>query len=146
MKADDVRKEIETYAELPYTRELVPEDDGSWFARVVEFPGCITVGATRAEALEMLDDAMAAWIEAKLEAGEAIPPPADRSDFSGRFVVRVGKALHRDLVRAADRNSISLNQFVATALAEAIGAVSRADTPAVSYLAAGGSRKRPTSR
>ncbi len=81
----------------------------------------MTVGDTQAEALANLDDAMAAWIEAKLEDRESIPEPA--GNFSGRFVVRVPKTLHRDLVKAANRNGISLNQFIATTLAQAVGSV-----------------------
>jgi antitoxin HicB len=116
-----VAAELERYLALPYTRELVPEDDGTWYARVLELPGCMTVGDTQAEALANLDDAMATWIEAKLEDRESIPEPA--GNFSGRFVVRVPKTLHRDLVKAANRNGISLNQFIATTLAQAVGAV-----------------------
>jgi antitoxin HicB len=128
--------EVQHYITLPYTRELVREDDGTWFARVLEFPGCMTVGETQQEALEMLDDAMAAWVRARLEDREKIPAPSTTDDFSGRFVVRVTKSLHRDLVRAAERNSVSLNQFVATTLAQATGfeMVSGATDPTVSYL------------
>jgi antitoxin HicB len=114
-----VASEVERYLALPYTRELVPEGDGTWFARVLELQGCMTVGDTQSEALDNLNDAMSAWIEAKLEERERIPEPA--GNFSGRFVVRVPKTLHRDLVKAANRNGISLNQFIATTLAQAVG-------------------------
>jgi len=127
---------IQQYLELPYTRELVREDDGTWFARILEFPGCMTTGDTQQEALEMLDDAMNAWLRARLEDRETIPEPVATDDFSGRFVVRVTKSLHRDLVRAAERNGVSLNLFVATTLAQAAGsqAISAAAQPAISYL------------
>lgn len=115
-----VASELERYLALPYTRELVPEDNGTWYARILELPGCMTVGDTQAEALANLDDAMATWIEGKLEDRESVPEPA--GGFSGRFVVRVPKTLHRDLVKAANRNGISLNQFIATTLAQAVGA------------------------
>ena len=128
--------DVRHYLELPYTRELVREDDGTWFARILELPGCMTVGETQQEALGMLDDAMAAWLRVKIDGHEAIPEPAVSDDFSGRFVVRVTRSLHRDLVRAAERNGVSLNLFVATTLAQATGqaAVSAAADPAVSYL------------
>ena len=113
--------ELERYLMLPYTRELVPEDDGTWYARILELPGCMSVGDTQAEALTNLDDAMSAWIGSKLEDREHIPEPT--GTFSGRFVVRVPKTLHRDLVKAANRNGISLNQFVATTLAQAVGSI-----------------------
>ncbi len=66
---------IERYLALPYTREVVSEDDGTWFARVIELPGCMTVGDTQAEALDNLNDAMSAWIESMLEHGERVPEP-----------------------------------------------------------------------
>ena len=101
MKIRGTELELRHYLELPYTRELVREDDGTWFARVLELPGCMTVGGTQQQALDMLDDAMTAWLRVKISDHESIPEPAVTDDFSGRFVVRVTKSLHRDLVRAA---------------------------------------------
>ena len=121
MKAAGIESETRRYLSMPYTRELVREDDGSWFARLLEFPGCMTVGDTQEEALVMLDDAMVTWIEAKLRGREAIPEPMTAAEFSGRFVVRLTKSLHRDLVRAAERNGVSLNQYVVTMLAQSTG-------------------------
>ncbi len=60
---------------LPYTIELIREDATIWFARVVELPGCMTEGDSAAEAVAMLQDAMAGWIELALEDGRAIPEP-----------------------------------------------------------------------
>ena len=105
----------------PYTRELVRNEDGTWFARIVEFPGCMTEGRSQEEALANLDDAMNAWIKVKLEDQESIPPPISASDFSGKFLVRVPKSLHRDLARRADSEGVSLNQFVSTGLAKIVG-------------------------
>ncbi len=77
----------------------------------------MTEGATREEALANLDDAMATWIEVQLEDHETIPEPLAADDFSGKFLVRVPKSLHRDLARRADREGVSLNQYVSTTLA-----------------------------
>jgi antitoxin HicB len=41
--------------------------------------------------------------------------------YSGRFVVRIPPSLHRDLVRAAAEEGVSLNQLAAVALARAVG-------------------------
>ena len=41
--------------------------------------------------------------------------------YSGRFVVRIPPSLHRDLVRAAAEERVSLNQLAAVALARAVG-------------------------
>jgi predicted RNase H-like HicB family nuclease len=104
-----------------YRRELIPEDDGTWFAHVVEFPGCITTGATPQEALEMLDDAMAGWLRAMLEDGEAIPAPSALRDFSGKTQVRLGRSLHRDAAIAAESEGVSLNSYISAAVARAVG-------------------------
>ncbi|MCL4544550.1 MAG: toxin-antitoxin system HicB family antitoxin [Chloroflexi bacterium] len=41
--------------------------------------------------------------------------------YDSKFIVRVPKELHRSLVRAAQAEGISLNLYVATVLAQAIG-------------------------
>lgn len=112
---------IDAYLALPYTIELIREDETTWFARVVELPGCMTEGDSAADAVAMIQDAMAGWIELALADGRPIPPPSPRDEFSGKFVVRVPKSLHRDLVSAAAREQVSLNQYIATELARAVG-------------------------
>ena len=55
-----------------------------------------------------------------------LPEPDDENNDndSGRFNVRMPRTLHRDLVRAAEAEGVSLNLFVATALAHAVSHVS----------------------
>jgi len=119
--ATKIKEEVERYIGLPYMRELIKNEDGSWFARIAEFTGCMTEGVTVDEAMNNLDDAMAAWIEVKIEDGEAIPPPLNSGQYSGKFLMRVPKTLHRELVRRADLEGVSLNQYALTALAQAVG-------------------------
>ena len=70
------QRQIYEILQRPYTREFIQEDDGSWFARIVEFQGCMTVGETREEADQMLDDAALGWLEVALKDGDPIPPPS----------------------------------------------------------------------
>lgn len=112
---------IDTYLALPYTIELIREDEATWFARVVELPGCMTEGDSAADAAAMIQDAMSGWIELALADGRPIPAPRPHEEFSGKFVVRVPKSLHRDLVAAAARDDVSLNQFITVELARAVG-------------------------
>ncbi len=116
-------KDLNHYLALPYTIELVREDESTWFARVVELPGCMTEGDSPQEATAMIYDAMAAWIETALEDGQPVPEPKPMEGYSGKFVVRVSKSLHRDLVVAALREDVSLNQYVATQLARSVGQI-----------------------
>ncbi len=104
----------------PYRRELVPEDDGSWFVAIAELPGCISVGKTPQDAFEMIDAAMDEWLRVKLEDGDSVPKPFAEQQFSGRFIVRVGKSLHRELVSGAQRDGVSLNHFVTTSLSKSL--------------------------
>lgn len=117
----NTRGEIERRMALPYAKEIIRNGDGTYFGRVVELPGCMTEGETGAEALANLDDAMRSWIEVKLEDGDAIPDPLTTDSYSGKFLTRVPRSLHRELAQRADREGISLNQFVLSTLSKTIG-------------------------
>ena len=55
-----------------------------------------------------------------------IPPAISRGSSedlpSGRWLQRVPRTLHRDLIRLAERERVSLNQLVTALLSEAVGA------------------------
>lgn len=114
-----MKKTVEEYMQLPYTIEITP-DDGSYFVKVKELEGCMSVGDTKAEALEMIDDAMRGWLEVALEDGLEIPlPEALREDkYSGKFALRMTKSLHRKLAEASEQEGVSINQYMVTLLAE----------------------------
>ena len=117
-------KTIEEYLQLPYTIEVTRDEaDGivGWFARVVELPGCMTQADTFDELDEMVQDAMRAWIETAQAKGINIPEPQGTEEYSGKFVIRVPRSLHKELVSAADRDGVSLNTFVNVALARVVG-------------------------
>ncbi len=115
---------VDDYLALPYTIEVI-RDEGKgyrgWFAKVAELPGCMTQADDFAELSEMIKDAMTAWIETALEDGEDIPLPRTVEDYSGKFVVRIPKSLHKDLVELASREGVSLNTFVNVALGQTAG-------------------------
>jgi antitoxin HicB len=105
-----------------YRLEVYRDDDGSWVAEVPELPGCLAASAGAPELLALAEDAIAAWIEAALDDGRAVPAPAADDDYSGRFVLRVPKSIHRRLAAQARRERVSLNTLCATALAASVGA------------------------
>jgi antitoxin HicB len=111
------RKDLTYYLSLPYTIQITREDDATWFARVVELPGCLTEGDTPEEAADMIQDALAAWLEVALEDGRLIPEPQTAETYSGRFVVRVPRTLHQHLVETAEQEGVSLNQLINVTLA-----------------------------
>lgn len=67
-------------------------------------------------------DAKAAWIDIALQDGMPVPEPVpEAADFSGRFNVRIPRSLHRELVRRAEEEDVSLNQIVTYLLSTCIG-------------------------
>jgi antitoxin HicB len=123
MKAIQKSKTVEDYLKLPYTIEIFrDETDGNagWVARVIELPGCITQGDTIGDLAEMIEDAMRTWIETALADGDPVPEPRQLTDYSGKFVTRVPRSLHQELVHAAGREGVSLNAYVMMALTKAV--------------------------
>ena len=116
-------KTLDYYMGLPYTIEVKhdPESEWSWFARIAELPGCMTEAPTFEELGPMIEDARRSWIEVGLEHGDPIPEPRDVGDFSGKVNLRMPRSLHRDLVRRAEEEGVSLNQLMVVALARAVG-------------------------
>ena len=130
---DQVRKNLAYYLSLPYTIEVISDKDEqgqvTLFARVVELPGCMTEADNFTELGEMIEDAKISWLETALENGQPVPEPRPVEDYSGKFVVRVPKSLHRELAEAAERDGVSLNTFVNVALGRAIGVLQETTTP-----------------
>jgi antitoxin HicB len=93
---------------------------------VAKLPGCLTQADTFEELGEMIEDAMRGWIEIALEDGTPVPEPRPDEAYSGKFVVRVPKSLHRRLVETAEAEGVSLNQYINVAL---MGAVSSQYAP-----------------
>ncbi len=105
---------VKEYMKLPYNFiiQKVNDESGEYFyARVMELDGCQSDGETFDEAYQNILDAMEGYIEAKLENGFDVPLPGSEDRYSGKFVVRVPKSLHRSLAAAAEREGVSLNQY-----------------------------------
>jgi predicted RNase H-like HicB family nuclease len=113
------------YMKKPYGRLVVPAADGTYSAEIFEFPGCIAVGGTEAEALANLEEVALDWIAAALSQGQTIPEPMDGAEYSGKLVLRMPRGLHRRAAMCAEREGVSLNQFMVSCLAEAVGEKSK---------------------
>jgi antitoxin HicB len=129
--SDTASSSVGDYLKRPYSRLLVPETDQTFRGEILEFPGCIATGDTPAEALSALEEAAASWLEAALERGQPIPDPVDNAGFSGRMVLRLPKRLHKKAARLAQREGISLNQFITAGLAEYVGENARRESAGV---------------
>jgi antitoxin HicB len=115
---------VDRYVELPYHITLVQngdEDGGKWVAAAEELPDCTSRGDTAEEAIAGLKMAMAEWIATALKEGRDIPEPRSVATHSGRLLLRMPRSLHAALTQAAERESVSLNQFITDSLASVVG-------------------------
>jgi antitoxin HicB len=108
---------------VPYPVTLVRDDvDGvEWIATIDALPECSARGATPDEALGRVSGEVTAWVEAAEREGKDVPEPKSLQSHSGRLLLRMPQTLHADLARAADRERVSLNQFITAALSGALG-------------------------
>jgi len=96
------------------------DPDGGYVAEIEELPGCMTQAETLDEALKVIEDARQLWIKTAYEEGQDVPLPRDMEEHSGKFMLRIPRSLHRNLVRAAKREGVSLNQYVTSLLAAGV--------------------------
>jgi predicted RNase H-like HicB family nuclease len=115
-------KDAKSYLRLPYARILIPEPEGGFFAEILEFPGCVAEGETPDEAFHNLESIAESWIESCIEQGQDIPPPSANHRFSGKIALRLPRDLHRLATYKAQRDGVSVNQILVTAIAAWIGA------------------------
>ena len=102
-------------------RPLSEDEGGGYLASVPDLPGCWGDGETEIAAIEDAQSAIASWIETAEKFGDPVPEPNRAAGYSGKFVTRIPKSLHMTLAELARREGVSLNQFVLTKLAEAVG-------------------------
>lgn len=120
--AKGTSSEVEKIVGRPYSIEIEygQTPDEGVAAYVAEWPGCITAGSSREEALARIGDAMRDWVEARLRDGLEIPEPM--REYGGTVVVKMPRSLHRDAAKRAAREGVSMNQWISTTVARAIGA------------------------
>jgi len=106
----------------PYARVIIPDDTGRYAAQVLEFPGCLSEGATPDEAYRNLQEATGNWVDAALSQGMAIPEPFATQGYSGTVSLRLPRSIHKRAVQYARRDGVSLNQFLVSAIATRVGA------------------------
>lgn len=106
-----------------YHITIAPGEGGAagWQARVEELPDCRAEGATPAEAAERAEAAIEDWIARARAEKRRIPEPRSAATHSGKLMLRMPQSLHADLARAAERDEVSLNQFIVGTLATAVG-------------------------
>jgi len=102
-----------------YEIDVVPNEYGGYYARIPDFPTIFTGGQTPEEAMKNALEAVELMIEEYQDRGQPVPSPL--ASFSGQFNVRLPRGLHRELVRLAESQGVSLNATVSSLLAQATG-------------------------
>lgn len=118
---DIIDHRVEAALRAPYARILRREEDGGYSCEVLEFLGCYSSGGSADQAMSQLDEAMALWVESEIEAGNAIPPPLDLDQHSGRLTLRIPPSLHERAVTRAAAERVSLNRLLSSAIASHLG-------------------------
>ena len=70
------------------------------------------LASTQTDALTGLENAIAETVRDMHAEGEDIPKPLSVRNYSGKFNLRVGEALHRRLAVEAAEERISINQLI----------------------------------
>lgn len=111
---------LEELMKIKYDTSIKYIDDGEdscYKVSIDLLPGLSVYVDTIEEGLEELEGAKQAWFSAALELGRNIPIPENTvREYSGRFSVRVGKSLHKDVSEFAEKDGISLNQAIISLL------------------------------
>ncbi|PZG02881.1 type II toxin-antitoxin system HicB family antitoxin [Micromonospora deserti] len=86
--------------------------DNEFVATCAEFPSLSWLASSQIEALQGLQDLLREVIADMEEQGEPVPQPFAERSYSGKFNLRVGESLHRELAIQAAEDGMSLNQYV----------------------------------
>jgi antitoxin HicB len=138
------------FLEQHYPFSVTPDPDGGYFISFPDLPGCMTQVDEPSEIGPAAEEIRTLWLETAHEHGMDIPLPQGGPNYSGKFVVRVPRHLHRRLAESAALDGASLNQYVVSLLAtnDALTHVERhlADTDRrIQVLAASGNHDREVS-
>lgn len=106
--------------EYPFEiRPLSKDEGGGYSISFPDLPGCWSDGATPEEAIANGRDALKSWLAVTREFGDEFPTPF--SAVSGRFVQRVPRSLHAQLIERAKAEGVSLNTLIVSLVSEGIG-------------------------
>ena len=90
-------------------------EDSCYVTTLPAWQNAKTHGATVAKAAQRGHEVLRLLIDSALEKGERTPEPQRR--FSGNLRLRLPVSLHGQLAREAEREGVSLNQWIVSKLA-----------------------------
>lgn len=99
------------------TRRVIVDGQTLFEARIQEFPDVTEFAESPAEAYELAIDTIDTLAEIYAEHARKLPAPkAPMDEYSGRVTLRLPKNLHRAVTIEAERQDVSLNQYLVSAL------------------------------
>jgi predicted RNase H-like HicB family nuclease len=134
---------------MRYPIVIEPGSSTSAYGVVVpDLPGCFSAGDSLDEAMIAAEEAAAAWIDAALDAGEAVPKPSaldalrDRPDYAGWSfgVITIDRALFDDTI---ERVNITLPRRVLHRLDALARAAGESRSGYIAHLTLEGARNAP---
>jgi antitoxin HicB len=112
---------MKTY-QIDYPFEIRPlskDEGGGYSITFPDLPGCCSDGASPEEAINNGRDALESWLAVAREFDDKTPMPF--SGVSGRFVQRVPRSLHAQLIARAKIEGVSLNTLVVSIVSQGLG-------------------------
>ena len=112
------RKPLGEYLALEYPFNVLTDPDGGYVVSFPDLPGCMTQVDNLDQVGPLAEEIRTLWLEtAYAQAELEIPLPSYPEEYSGKFNLRLPRSLHRSLAEAAEREGVSLNQYVVSLLA-----------------------------
>lgn len=94
-------------------------EDQEFVATCLELPSLSWLAGTQEEALAGLRDLVREVVDDLTVEGDPVPEPFATRPYSGKFNLRVGEHLHRQLAMNAAQEHLSLNQYLVRRLSDA---------------------------
>ncbi len=94
------------------------EEDNEYIGLCVEFPSLSWLAATPEASLVGIRTVVADVVADLQANSEPVPEPLAVKEYSGRFMVRIPPALHRQLALEAAEAGISLNRLASARLSQ----------------------------
>lgn len=114
--AKNTRKALHDYLAHQYPFNVIADPAGGYVLMYPDLPGCMTQVESLDEVPAAAEEIRSLWLETEYERGRDIPLPSYPEEYSGKFNVRLPRSLHRSLAAAAERDGVSLNQYVVSLL------------------------------
>jgi antitoxin HicB len=115
-------KGLEYYLSLSYAIEVREDkEEGGYVVSIPALPGCVTQVEKWEEAQSSIEEVRKEWMTTAYEDGVEIPLPGTDREYSGKFVVRVPKFIHRELDARAGDEGVSLNTLLVSMISQCLG-------------------------